>query len=207
MDFGRVKATNMKGNKRITLPKAGSVMMEALLETRRKDAARIFDLCIEELDDNTEKIGMDNLTNGEKRALRSLKKRVASGELIVCQTDKSGRFCVLPREQYLEAGRKHTKKDRKITLEDQGEIQRSLNGHMRWWASIWNLGNNWSQEARCLRNLLNLGLAVCPMTLLIKDHKTWSVDSGEAPPSRSVMGGNVGGNGDQCNHWPFEIYC
>ena len=26
MDFGRVKATNMKGNSRITLPKAGSVI-------------------------------------------------------------------------------------------------------------------------------------------------------------------------------------
>ena len=32
------------------------------------------------------------------------------------------------------------------------------------------------------------------MTLLIKDHKTWSVESGESPPSRSVMGGNAGGN-------------
>ena len=56
---------------------------------------------------------MDNLTAGGKKGLRSLKKRVASGEVVICQTDKSGRFCVLTRDQYLEAGLEHTKKDGK----------------------------------------------------------------------------------------------
>ena len=121
--------------------------------------------------------------------MRSLKKREASGDIIVCQTEKSGRFYVLTRQHYLEAGWKHTGKDRKISLEDQGEIKRSLNGHMRWYGSIWNLGSNWSQEARCLR-ILSHGLGVCPMTLLIKDHKSWPI----VPPTRSVMGENEGGN-------------
>ena len=54
------------------------------------------------------------------------------------------------------------------------------------------MGSHWKQEDRNRRNLLNYGLAVCKMTLLIKDHKTWSV--GDPPPSRSVMAGNKGGN-------------
>ena len=41
---------------------------------------------------------------------------------------------------------------------------------------------------------MNHGLAICPMTLLAKDHKSWSILSGDSPPTRSVMGGNVGGN-------------
>ena len=65
---------------------------------------------------------------------------------------------------------------------------------MRWWNTIWSVGLGWNQEARCLANLLNHGLTPCPMTLLIKDHKTWSILSGEPPQTRSVMGGNVGGN-------------
>ena len=65
-----------------------------------------------------------------------------------------------------------------------------LNGHMRWWGAICCLGNNWSQEARCLSNLLNHGLGVCPMTILVKDHKTWDL----IPKTRPVMGGNEGGN-------------
>ena len=108
-----------------------------------------------------------------------------------CLSDgQSGRFCVLTRQQYLEAGIEHTKNDRKITQDDQEEIQRSPNGHMCWWGPIRSLGSNWGQEARCLSNLLNHGLKVFPMTLLVKDHKTWSV----TPPTRSVIGGNEGGN-------------
>ena len=56
------------------------------------------------------------------------------------------------------------------------------------------LSDNWNQRDRAVRNILNHGLAVCPLTLLIKDHKIWSVDSGDPPPSRPVVGGNVGGN-------------
>ena len=61
----------------------------------------------------------------------------------------------------------------------------------------WNLGGNWTQEDKSLRNLLNHGLAICTMTLLIKDHKsTWFVllETEDTLPSRSDMGGNVGGN-------------
>ena len=174
LDFGRRKATEMKQNKRVTLPKASSIQVEALIEVRRKRATQLYDLCVKKLGEEVE-MGKDNLTMGERRGLKSLKKRVADNEIIICSTDKSGRFCVLTREQYLEAGRVHVEKDRKISIEDQGEIERAVNGHMRWWNSIWNLGSNWSQEARCLSNLLNHGLGACPMTLLVKDHKTWSV--------------------------------
>ena len=38
MDFGRNKATNMKGNKRITLPKSGTSNLEAYFEIRRQHA-------------------------------------------------------------------------------------------------------------------------------------------------------------------------
>ena len=99
-------------------------------------------------------------------------------------------FCILTREQYREAGLVHTSKDRKVDLEEQGEIERALNGHMRRWNVIWGQGEGWNQESRCLANLLNHGLGTCPMTLLVKDHKSWDV----IPKTRSLMGGNDGGN-------------
>ena len=189
MNFGRMRATEMKSNKRVVLPKASNIQVEALIEVRRKRAAQLYDLCVRKLGEGAEK-GKDNLSLGEKRGLKSLKKRVADGEIIVCQTDKSGRFCILSREQYREAGAVHTSKDRKIDLDEQGEIERALNGHMRWWNVIWGQGECWNQESRCLANLLNHGLGACPMTLLVKDHKSWDV----IPKTRSVMGGNDGGN-------------
>ena len=65
---------------------------------------------------------------------------------------------------------------------------------MRHWSKILNLGAEWDQEDRSLRNLLSNGLAVCPMVVLIKNHKSWTIDSEEALPSRSVMNGNMGMN-------------
>jgi hypothetical protein len=103
LDFGNRKATNMKRNKRITLPKASSIQIESFLEVRRKEGARLYDMYMKELEEGAEK-GMDNLSGAEKKGLRSLKKLVAAGVIIICQTDKSGRFCVLTRQQYLEAG-------------------------------------------------------------------------------------------------------
>ena len=181
MDFGRMRATEMKGNKRVVLPKASDIKVEAMMEVRRKRAAKLYDLCVKKLGEGSEK-GKDNLTRGAKKGMKSLKKIVADGEIIVCQTDKSGRFCILTREQYREAGNVHASKDMKVDVEEQAEIERALNGHMRWWNVIWGQGEGWSQESRCLANLLNHGLGACPMTLFVKDHKT------------SLMGGNDGGN-------------
>ena len=78
LDFGRIRATEMKNNKRITLPKASSIQVEALMEVRRKRAAQLYDLCIKKLGEDSER-GKDNLSMGEKRGLKSLKKRVADG--------------------------------------------------------------------------------------------------------------------------------
>ena len=95
MDFGRSKATNWKRNKRIKLPKAGSSLLEASMEKRRQAASKIYDGCLKLLDDGGETVGMDNLMAGEKKGLKSLKKKVKDGNLLICQTDKSGRFCVM----------------------------------------------------------------------------------------------------------------
>ena len=182
-----------KGNKRIHLPKGGSTSLEAYLEIRRQEASRTFDNCMELLSEGCKK-SHENIDIEEKQGLKSLQERVEKGELIVAQTDKSGKFAVLTREQYIEAATAHIKNDREIDLEESKKIENHLNGHMRWWAEMTGLSDNWNQRDRAVRNILNHGLAVCPLTLLIKDHKIWSVDSGDLPPSRPVVGGNVGGN-------------
>ena len=56
-----------------------------------------------------------NLTLAEQRGMKSLQERVKQGEIVVTETDKSRRFCVLTRSQYNEAGMKHTSKDEKIS--------------------------------------------------------------------------------------------
>ena len=192
INFGRAKPTGWKGNKRVTLPKGGSAQLEGFLEVRRRQASKIYDACLRLLgqDDDGDRVKIENLSAKDRRGLESLKRRVKQKEIIVCKTDKSGRFAVLSREQYIKAGEAHTDKDAEVELEEAEEIQRILNGHMRWWAKSLNLAGDWDQEDRALRNLLNHGLSICPMTILVKDHKSWVVDI----KSRPVMNGKVGMN-------------
>ena len=136
----------------------------------------------------------DNLNPSERRGLNSLRKRVKEGKIVLVQTDKSWRLAVLTREQYQETGEPHLKDTTEIGLGFLRTNQSILNGHMSWWAAILNLGANWNQEDRCKANLLNHGLSVCPMRLLYKDHKYWTTDLGVPPPTRSIVGGNKGGN-------------
>ena len=57
---------------------------------------------------------VSNLSKKELRGLKFLKARIKGGELIVGQTDKSSRFCVLTRDQYVKLGLKHTQQDEEI---------------------------------------------------------------------------------------------
>ena len=158
IDFGRSKPTRWKGNKRITLPKSGSASLEAYLEIRRQEMSRTFDECMEILGEG-DKTGYNNLDMEERQGLKSLKDRVKAGDIIICATDKSGRFAVLSRKQYIEAGEEHTKNDKEINLEESKAVERELNGHMRWWADMTGLGEQLDQKDRSVRNLLNHGLA------------------------------------------------
>ena len=126
--------------------------------------------------------------------MKSLKKRVENGELVVTETDKSKRFCLLTREQYLESGKKHVQKDVEIQPHDLLQIQSNVNTHCEWLSQIFNVGANWEQSERAGNNFIDKSESVAPMYLLVKDHKGWSESHGCAPPSRPVCSGLRGFN-------------
>ena len=136
---------------------------------------------------------INNLPHKEALALKSLKKRVDNGELVVCQTDKSSRLTVLTLEQYLDSGRVHTLKDEKVNWKNVKYLQGQVNNHV-WWISK-ALGNaSKSDPQRMNRNTQSSSMEVPDMVLLLKDHKKWTVDSKEPVPSRPVVSGNRGIN-------------
>ena len=72
-----------------------------------------------------------NLTRSEQASLKILQKGVESGELIITETDKSGKFCVLRRDQYLQSGAKHTSGDLEVEWEQVQSIQKAVNDHCK----------------------------------------------------------------------------
>ena len=136
-----------------------------------------------------------NLTMEESEGLQSLTKRIEAREIVIATSDKSNRFVVLKREQYLESGLKHTSGDKVITQDEVRRIQNVLNAHTSWFSRIFNTGSHWGHEARMERNITENGEQTCPMICLIKDHKGWSFTSDTpTPPSRPVIAGNAGVN-------------
>ena len=113
-----------------------------------------------------------NLSKQEILGMRSLNERVAKGEIIVAETDKSKKFAILSRKQYLESGLVHTKDDIEISPDRVKRVQNYVNDHVNWLRVITNIGENWGHSDRMKRNLCDKGEQTCLMSLLIKNHKS-----------------------------------
>ena len=134
------------------------------------------------------------MTRAEDRGLQMLKKRVKEGELNIIPTDKSGNLAVMGRETFVEAGMKHTTKDMEVGWVQVRDAQRELNGHVSMLIKIFKIGANWKHGLRIRETMMGEGQAVCPLSLLFKDHKGWSPSMGTIPPTRPVAGGHLGIN-------------
>ena len=130
-----------------------------------------------------------NLSKSEQQGLKSLLKRIKAGEIVVTQSDKSSRMCVLTPEQYLKSGKVHTDNDLEINWEKVKTLQNQVNSTVWWLSKILNHARD-TDEERMQRNIQNNNCELAEMYLLLKDHKKWSADSDSAVPSRPVVSGN-----------------
>ena len=200
LDFGNLSAPKYKYNKRICMPDPESPELEVCHELRRTEMNRIFNRFINDGQKTkkylkgTQSHENSNLTREELIGLKSLKQRIKSGEIIICETDKSRKFAALTPAQYLESGLQHTTKDLQIEPERVKRIQNVVNSHVEWLKEITNIGKNVGHESRMSNNLSDKGEQVCNMSLLLKDHKKWVCGSVGPIPSRPVISGNNGLN-------------
>ena len=132
---------------------------------------------------------VSNLSKKELRGLKFLKARIKGGELIVGQTDKSSRFCVLTRDQYVKLGLKHTQQDEEIEWKHVKTLQNRVNNVVWWLSKIVNQSVE-TDESRMQRNIQDHNTEIADMYLLFKDHKQWCQDSNTPVPSRPVVSGN-----------------
>ena len=193
LDCRKQRCTDAKHNTRIILPGPLSPRLERELESRRMEWIAIYDAYVREFCDE-EGVQEDNLTESEAKGLKTLKKRVAEGSLVICETDKSGRFAIMSQEEYLAAGEKHVAKDEEVNLEFLLKNQNRLNGHVSMLLKTFNAGADWNHQARLRATKLTHSLSVAPLYLLFKDHKGWTVEAGGPPPTRPVA--SAGGGQD-----------
>ena len=108
LDFRKRKATDLKGNARVHLPKSEDLDLETKLDMLRIE-------CMGEIKKYvSEKCGNfgrqeSNLSPSESRSLKSLQTRVKEGKLVVLPTDKTSNFAVMTREDYKMAEGVHSR--------------------------------------------------------------------------------------------------
>ena len=88
--------------------------------------------------------------------MKSLKKRIKEGELVVLPTDKSGNLAVMTRQTYQAAGEKHVKSDVEVGYKELKEAQKDINGHVAMCIKMFRIGSGWGHtdrvRKRCLGN-------------------------------------------------------
>ena len=87
-DFRQMRGTDLPFNKRITLPKPLGVDTEARLHTLKaklKEETNVY-IC------DNKNVPTSNLTRRQKEGLNSISEKVKAKEIVIFETDKSGRF-------------------------------------------------------------------------------------------------------------------
>ena len=135
-----------------------------------------------------------NLTASQKRGISKLLKKVKNREIVICQTDKTGKLVVISFDLYMEMGAVHTANDKEIDLGKVKELEEICNGHVSSWMKIFNYGVDWKHQARWRENRITHSLTVPDLELLYKDHKGWTPDVGGPPPSRPLAKASKGIN-------------
>ena len=143
MSFKNVRATDVKRNPRVVLPKPRHQREESEMATRDTLIGQEYKKYISENPDP-----LRTVTESEARGIKKLQKRVASGLITICQTDKSGGLCILSREDWEQIGESHTSGDREINWDKVEQDMRLMKGHIRCVNHILRPGSNSGNEER-----------------------------------------------------------
>ena len=167
-DARKKRVTDLQECAKVTLPKPLSAENEAKLELRKTTQMEIFR---DYLHKNGDKNKESNLTQEEKVGLKSLQKRMKENDLVILKTDKSSKFAVTNKQEYIQMGQEHVAKDKMINRQELIETEETINGHTRAWTHIWGSGKNHNHFDRILSSKVTHSENVANLYLMFKDHK------------------------------------
>ena len=189
LDFRKLRATLIKNNPRVKMPRARPPLEEAQILTRRTMAHKLATEFIKSQKEYT------NLTASEKRGLRKLTKRVKAGEIVVIETDKSGKLAICSMEAYMAMGDAHAMKDKVATWEKVKESQKIILGTLKSLNRIFNTAENEGDDMARAWDAKELQATSIPINSYTpKDHKPVEPDG--LPKTRPLCGAHRTMNGE-----------
>ena len=133
-----MRGTDLPFNKRITLPDPVEEELEVEMHALKTQLKRET---LEYMQQEGAKKTNSNLSSSQSKGLKSLIEKVNNKEVVIFETDKSGRFSVDTLENYRETGRIHIDGDPVITEENHTDIEKYMNAHAVTWIRMLNAGS------------------------------------------------------------------
>ena len=117
------RATDISTNQRIIMPMPRPSKEECDLEVRTGLFMEAFKEYREENCNYKGKQKKGILTKPEEKGLKKILKRIEQQEIVVRETDKSGKFSISSWENYAEQGKVHVGTDREISRKNGKKVK------------------------------------------------------------------------------------
>jgi len=188
IDFRVMRPTDFPFNKRVYLPEPLPREEEESIQRIKLDLMNTTREYISANRRNTRQ-QHHNLSKEEESGYKKLLTRSRKKEIVISQTDKSGRFTVDTPDNYREACAPHHTNDVEIDELDHTKAQKEINAHATMWTKILNVSQAYGTNSvtRSKNNLLVENSSLASLYVLRKDHKN-SNDATVGPPCRPVCG-------------------
>ena len=101
VNFQNLKATDLKNNKRIKIPEFDDDAEEIRSNTVKTELKEVFMKYMEEHCDEKGNLLDGNLTTEQVKAIKDLKMKMKNENLVCVETDKTGKFALDTKENYI----------------------------------------------------------------------------------------------------------
>ena len=193
VDLRHMRSTDLPFNSFVHMPPALEEEEEIKIQNMKRDLIKVTKQYVNEEKGKREKHAQRyvNLTEEENRGLERIRERK---DVVIFQTDKSGRLAVETKDSYLKSAQTHVEGDRVINDKDHDTLQKEANAHTTMWLRFTRAGEETGSGPKGSFNRIKNSMKVsnygcAPLYALRKDHKE-DVDQIEGPPTRPVCGGN-----------------
>ena len=182
INYSALRPTDLPFNKRVIMPPNLKMDEEITLNSLKKDLIDVTKDYAQRLK-NTSEEKKSNLTANERKGIKKLKERE---DVVIMQTDKSGRFSVDTKENYKESCKTHIENDAIVSEEEHESAQNIINAHSILWTRMLRAGKNYKEGGRRVKNNMTVrNHSLAPLYSLRKDHKNIE-DREKGPPTRPV---------------------
>ena len=154
---------------------------EIELQCMKRDLMKVM----KEYKANNGEIEMSNLTDSQQKGLKSLRSKQKKNEIVIFQTDKSGKMAVDTPTNYAKAAEPHIEKDTVITRSEFDKIEELTNAHTVCWLRMMKAGEKSNDSHRIKSSMLTHNSDPPTLYVYRKDHKECP-DRELGPPVRPV---------------------